>query len=112
MVMRLALSFVALLVALTLIDGAATGTLAAAPRWAFFQSEVLAKEGTLRRALEEVFPLSGPVTVHCRGLQPVRLAKGGRGFFQIRCSTSLNIDDYLYHLDSRGHVYATRLHRG
>jgi hypothetical protein len=112
MAKRLALFCVALLgVALSLASRAAPGALAAAPKWAFFQSGVSTREGTLRRALEEVFPLSRPVKVRCRGLRPVLLAKGRRGFFEIRCSTSLNIDDYLYHLDSRGRVYATRLHK-
>ena len=109
--MRLALSlFGVLLGALPLSAGAAPRTLAAKPKWVFSQRAVGIQERKLRSALEEVFPLSGPVKVRCRGVHPVP-AKGGRGFLEIRCTTSWDIDDYLYHLDSHGRVYATRLHK-
>ena len=105
---RLALSFAALLsVALTLA-GAAQGTSGNAQFWAFPKSEVLVRERILRQALDQVFPLSVPVKVVCRGLQPIALTAGGKGFRQIRCTTSLSIKDFVYHLDSRGRVYVTR----
>jgi hypothetical protein len=107
---RLAFS-VALLTGALILVGAAQGTLAVDPRFAFPKDQVSVRQRVLRDALEEVFPLSGPVKVMCRGLMPIALSAGGRGFVQIRCTTSLNIDDYLYHLDSRGRVYATRVHK-
>jgi hypothetical protein len=105
---RLALSFVTLLIVVLTLAGAAQGTFGGAQAWAFPKNQVLVRQGLLRQALDRVFPMFAPVKVACRGLHPVALTKGGRGFLQIRCSTSLNIKDFIYHLDSRGRTYVTR----
>ena len=105
---RLALSFAALLSVVLTLAGAAQGTSRRAQLWAFPTSEVQVRQRILRQALEQVFPSSAPVKVVCRGLQPIALKAGGRGFFQVRCTTSLSIKDFVYHLDPRGKVYVTR----
>jgi type II secretory pathway pseudopilin PulG len=103
---RLAVLLVTLIVALTLV-GVVPAALDA-QAWAFPRSEVLVRQGLLRQALDQVFTMSAPVKVACRGLHRVALTTGGRGFLQIRCSTSLNIKDFIYQLDSRGRIYVTR----
>jgi hypothetical protein len=105
---RLALSFVTLLIVVLNLAGAAQGSFGGAQGWALPKKGVLIRQGLLRQALDQVFTVSAPVKVECRGLHPVALTKGGRGFLQIRCSTSLNIKDFIYHLDSRGRIYVTR----
>jgi hypothetical protein len=97
------------LAALALVSaGTAQGSSMRAEAWAFPAHQVLVKQGLLRRVLNDAFSSVAPIEVHCRGLHPVALASGGRGFLQIRCTTSLNIPDFIYHLDSRGKQYVTR----
>jgi hypothetical protein len=104
----LALVFVTLLiVALTLVR-AAQAAFDGAKAWAFPKNQVAVRQGLLHQALDQVFTMSAPVKVECRGVHPVALTKGGRGYLQIRCSTNLNIKDFIYHLDARGRIYVTR----
>lgn len=96
----------AAMTALTLAGGAQASPVRV-EAWAFPANQVLVRQRVLRGALETTFPALR-VEVQCRGLHPVVLARGGRGFLLIRCTTSLKIPDYIYHLDSQGRMYVTR----
>lgn len=68
-------------------------------------------------ALLGVKPLKHPppehvtrIVVHCRGQEPTRLASGGTGYSQIRCTTNLvNTKDYLYSLDGGNNLITRRV---
>jgi hypothetical protein len=77
-------------------------------RYAYSVHDVLVHKTRLRFALNNLFPSLAPVDVICNGQQPVRLASGAPGYYTIRCTTGLNIPDFIYHLNSQGHEYVTR----
>jgi hypothetical protein len=54
-------------------------------------------------------PARPPVLVRCHGVSPVQLQSGAAGWYKIRCTTSLAIDDYLYTINSSGFVVTHRV---
>jgi len=82
---------------------------AGAGRYAYSQHDVLVHKTRLRWALNNLFPSFAPVDVFCHGQQPTTLTTGSRGYFTIRCTTGLNIPDFVYHLNSQGHEYVIRV---
>jgi hypothetical protein len=96
-----------LMLPLALLVLNAAGT-AQAGRYAYTQHDVLVHKTRLRWALNNLFPSFAPVDVFCSGKQPTALVGGARGYFTIRCTTGLNIPDFIYHLNSSGHEYVTR----
>jgi hypothetical protein len=76
--------------------------------YAFTQHDVMVRRTALRWALNRIFPDFAPVDVTCWGLNPVSLRSGGTGFRHVRCTTGLNIPDFVYHLDRNGDFFVTR----
>ena len=77
--------------------------------WAFKKRAVRQKAVALRLAFNRHLPNFGPHEVRCRGKQPVRLRRRGKGFTHIRCVVrTLAIKDYIYHLNRRGRTVLTR----
>lgn len=92
---------------------AITGALATSGNssgYAFPAHDVFVRQGLLAHALDYIFPLLAPIQVKCWGQGPVTLRGGGRGYNTIRCTASLDIPDFVYHLDARGHWFVTRVH--
>jgi hypothetical protein len=76
--------------------------------WLFSAHQVLVRQGLLQWLLDREFTDLAPIVVQCHGLNPACMQHGGTGYAHIRCTTSLNIPDFIYHLDRRGNVFATR----
>jgi hypothetical protein len=76
--------------------------------YAFTRHDVMVRRTGLRWALNRIFPDFAPVDVTCRGLNPVSLRSGGMGFRHVRCTTGLNIPDFIYHPDRNGDFFVTR----
>jgi hypothetical protein len=76
--------------------------------YAFTRHDVMVRRTGLRWALNRIFPDFAPVDVTCWGRNPVSLRSGGRGFLHVRCTTGLNIPDFVYHLNRNGDFFVTR----
>ena len=109
---------VAVLAAVVLSTAAAaipTATTARAPAaashmsgYAFTRHDVMVRRTGLRWVLNRTFPDFAPVDVSCRGLNRVTMRSGETGFRHVRCTTGLNIPDFIYHLDRNGNFFVTR----
>lgn len=77
--------------------------------YAFEARDVKIRQNGLRWVFNRTFPDWGPHEVRCRGLNPTTMRGGGRGYFHIRCEiVSMNVPDFIYHLNSRGEMFARR----
>ena len=78
--------------------------------WAFQPAAIRTRRNNLRFLFNRIFPDWGPHEVRCWGLGPVRFNDGSRGYIHIRCRVeSMNVPDFLYHLDRRGRLVTTRV---
>ena len=89
--------------------GGAAGASGLSDGYAFPAHQVFVRQGLLAHLFDTTFPDLAPIEVKCWGVRPVSLVGGGRGYTTIRCTVSLNVPDFVYHLDSRGRVYVTRV---
>lgn len=110
---RSAVRFAALAAAVVAFGGSSAGSAVGASGrsdgYAFPAHQVFVHQGLLAHVFDTAFPSLAPVEVRCRGIGAVTLVGGERGYTTIRCTVSLNVPDFVYHLDSRGRVYVTRV---
>lgn len=77
--------------------------------YAFEARDVRIKQNNLRFVFNRMFPDWGPHQVRCRGQGPTTMRGGGKGYVHIRCSIlTMNVPDYIWHIDSRGEDFTTR----
>lgn len=77
--------------------------------YAFEAPDVKIRQNGLRWVFNRTFPDWGPHEVRCRGLGQTTMRGGGRGYIHIRCEiVSMNVPDFIYHLNSNGQMFATR----
>lgn len=86
---------------------------------AFTAHDLLVRQTALRYALnhspiDAALKLLGhsplpAVAVQCRGIGTVKLSTGAQGWYKIRCTTSLETDDYLYSLSGSGVLQTRRV---
>jgi hypothetical protein len=100
------LALVALVVSMGVIT---SGASARSDSYAFAAHDVFVHQGLLAHSMDYLFPSLAPIQVKCWGVGAVTLRGGGRGYNTIRCTVSLQIPDFIYHLDARGNQYVTRI---
>jgi hypothetical protein len=79
--------------------------------YAFQAREVRIKQNNLRYLFNSLpaFEDWGPHVVRCRGLNPVTMRDGSRGYRHIRCVVeTMNVPDFIYHINANGKVFTTR----